>query len=122
MKIVCVDENKILLAGTLDLVREMFPDAEIVGFDNPDDAVVFAKMKGCDILLTEIELHGRPSGIDGARRIQKMNQKVNIIFNTVCSPNEYAKEIIQIRPSAYLTKVVEREELESALANLLYPA
>lgn len=121
MKIVCVDDNKIQLSSTVETVREIFPDAEVAGFDNPDDAVVFTKMKGCDVLLTEIEFYGRPSGIDGARRAQRLNPKVNIIFNTVCSPNEYAKEVMEIRPSAYLTKVVEREELEGALKNLLYP-
>lgn len=105
----------------IEYVKEAMPNATVVGFDKSSDALSYAKEKGCDVLLSEIELYGKPSGIDLARKIQRINPRVNVIFATVCSPNEYAKEVMDIRPSSYLTKVVEKGEIERALGQLLYP-
>lgn len=120
-KIICVDDHKILLKSTFSNVKALLPTAEVAAFDNCSDAVSFAGESGCDILFTEIELYGRPEGIELARRIQKMNPRVNIIFTTVCSQTEYASEVMEIRPSAYLTKVVTKGDLHNSLQRLLYP-
>ena len=118
--IVCVDDHNIIRAQTIEYIKEIMTEAEVVGFESADEAMSFVKASGCDILITEIELYGKPSGIDLARNMQKINPKVNIIFTTVCSPNEYAKEVMEIRPSGYLTKVVEIEDIRKAMNELLY--
>lgn len=120
IRIICVDDHRIFLSRLLSYVGELMPEAETVGFENPEEAISFAKEVGCDILFTEIELGGKPSGLLLARQIQEANPRVNLIFTTVCSPNEYAKEVMEIRPSGYLTKVVEMGEVEKALQSLLY--
>ena len=120
LKIVCVDDHSIIRDRTIEYIKEIITDANVLGFENVDDALSYAETSGCDILFTEIELYGKPSGIDLARNIQKLNPRVNIIFTTVCSPNEYAKEVMEIRPSGYLTKVVEIEDIRKAMSELLY--
>ena len=48
-------------------------------------------------------------------------QQIDVLLHlTVCSPNEYAKEVMEIRPSGYLTKVVEIEDIRKAMSELLY--
>lgn len=120
LKIVCVDDHSIIRDRTIEYIKEIMSGANVLGFENADDALNYAQTFGCDILFTEIELYGKPSGIDLARNMQKLNPRVNIIFTTVCSPNEYAKEVMEIRPSGYLTKVVEIEDIRKAMSELLY--
>ena len=120
LKIVCVDDHNIIRDRTIEYIKEIMTEADVLGFENVDEAMSYAKTAGCDILFTEIELYGKPSGIDLARYMQKINPKVNIIFTTVCSPNEYAQEVMEIRPSGYLTKVVEIEDIRKAMNELLY--
>lgn len=120
LTVICVDDHSIIRDRTIEYIKEIITDANVLGFENVDDALSYAKTSGCDILFTEIELYGKPSGIDLARNIQKLNPRVNIIFTTVCSPNEYAKEVMEIRPSGYLTKVVEIEDIRKAMSELLY--
>ena len=120
LKIVCVDDHNIIRYRMIENIKEIITEADVVGFENTDEAIEFAQTVGCDILFTEIELYGKPSGIELARNMQKLNPKVNIIFTTVCSPNEYAKEVMEIRPSGYLTKVVETEDIRRAMDELLY--
>ena len=74
---------------------------------------------GCDILVCEIEL----SGVDGltlAKSIKMLNPKVNIIFHTVCDEKEHAREVLKIKPSGYLVKPANNEQLELELNNLRY--
>jgi YesN/AraC family two-component response regulator len=119
MTIVCVDDHSVMLKGTKRSVEQILPDASIVAFTNAGEALAFVKENGCDVLISEIELCG-VDGITLAKRVKKLNSKVNIIFLTVCDEKEYAKEVLKIKPSGYLLKPANREQLETELNNLRY--
>ena len=121
MTIVCVDDHSVMLNGTKKSVEKILPDASIVAFMDAEDALAFVQENGCDILITEIELFGI-DGLTLAKRVKKLNSKVNIIFLTVCDEKEYAKEVLKIKPSGYLLKPAKREQLETELNNLRYHA
>ena len=121
MTIVCVDDHPIMLKGLSKNIRRIFPDAIIGAFEHSDEALEFAKEHGCDVLISEIEL----SGVDGltlSKQVKELNPKVNIIFLTVCDEKEYAKEVFRIKPSGYLVKPANVEQLEAELRNLRYSA
>ena len=108
-----------MLKGLEKNIQEMFPNAIVAASSGADEAMEFAKEHGCDVLISEIEL----AGIDGltlAKRMKKLNSKVNIIFLTVCDEKEHAKEVMKIKPSGYLVKPAKKEQLESELENLRY--
>jgi YesN/AraC family two-component response regulator len=92
-----------------------------MAFSNADEAHVFAKENGCDVLISEIELCG-VDGLTLAKRVKKLNPKVNIIFLTVCDEKEHAREVFSIKPSGYLLKPAKKEQLELELNNLRYNA
>ena len=121
MKIVCVDDHPIMLKGLLQSVEQILPQASISAFGHAEDALGFAKENGCDVLISEIEL-GDSNGLMLAKKIKKLNPKVNIIFLTVCDEKEHAKEVFEIRPSGYLVKPAKKEQLELELNNLRYSA
>lgn len=120
MKIVCVDDHPVMLSGLLNEVRRVLPKADIAGFSKGKDALSFVKQHGCDVLFCEIAL--RPDdGIQLAKAIQQDNPRVNIIFATVCSEKEYAKEVFHLRPSGYLVKPITEEQVREELHHLRYP-
>ena len=121
MRIVCVDDHSVMLKGTKRSIEQILPDASIVAFSNADEALSYAKENGCDILVSEIELCG-VDGLTLAKRVKKMNPKVNIIFLTVCDEKEHAKEVLGIKPSGYLLKPAKKEQLEAELKSLRYHA
>ena len=101
MTIVCVDDHSVMLKGTKQSVEQILPEASIVAFANADKALDLVKENGCDVLISEIELCG-VDGLTLAKRVKKINSKVNIIFLTVCDEKEHAKEVLKIKPSGYL--------------------
>ena len=119
MTIVCVDDHPIMLKGLYQSVKTLFPDAGINVFESSEEAYDFAKSKGCDVLISEIELRG-VDGITLANKVKEINPEVNIIFLTVCDEKEHAREVLKIKPSGYLVKPAKAEQLELELKSLRY--
>ncbi|MGN1062052.1 MAG: response regulator [Candidatus Scatosoma sp.] len=122
VRIVCMDDNPASLHGLVKNVREIAaPECDVCGFEDARSALEFVKNKGCDVLFCEIEFNGSPNGLSFAKRIKELRPHVNIVFLTVCSANEYANEVLDLRPSGYLTKPATKEQIAAELKALRYP-
>ena len=119
MTIVCVDDHPVMLRGLTKSLRKLSPNAEIKTFGCAEDALKFIRQNGCDVLIPEIELYGM-DGLTLAKQVKQINPKVNIIFLTVCDEREHAKEVFRLKPSGYLVKPANPEQLEIELTNLRY--
>ena len=120
MTILCVDNTPLILQSLKENAIKAFPDANIQTFLSSDHAWKYAEKNGCDVLLCEIN-PPRLEGLFLAEKIKKINHRVNIIFVTVCSESEYAKEVLRLKPSGYLTKEATNEQILDELRNLRYP-
>jgi DNA-binding NarL/FixJ family response regulator len=118
--IVCFDNTPIMLQSLKENACQAFPQADIQAFLTEEPALHYAQTVGCDILLCEIN-PPRLEGLFLAEEIQRINKKVNIIFVTVCSEEEYAKEVLKLKPSGYLTKEATNAQILEELKNLRYP-
>lgn len=120
MKVLCVDDHPVMLSGLERSVRSAAPDAELYGFTNPREALACAEEHGCDVLFCEIELYNQ-GGIRLAEQLRALYPRMNIIFVTVCSEAEHAREVLRLRPSGYLTKPATPAQIREELHNLRYP-
>lgn len=120
MTILCVDDHPMIVKGLKNSVKQIYPEATILAFTVARDALSYAQSHGCDVLLCEIELYNH-GGITLAEQIRQVNPCVNIIFVTVCSEQEHAKEVLKLRPSGYLTKPIIESQLVAELQQLRYP-
>lgn len=120
MTILCVDDHPVIVKGLQNSVKNIYPEATISAFTGARDALSYARLHGCDILLCEIELYNH-GGLALAEQIRKINPRVNIIFVTVCSEQEHAEALIRLRPSGYLTKPTTDSLLVAQLQQLRYP-
>ena len=120
MTILCVDNTPIMLQSLKESAEAAFPHANIQTFPAEELALDYAKKAGCDVLLCEIN-PPRLEGIFLAEEIKRINKKVNIIFVTVCSEREHAREVLNLRPSGYLTKPITDSQLMAELQQLRYP-
>lgn len=120
MTILCVDDHPVIVRGLKNSVKRICPEADILTFTVARDALSYAQFYGCDVLICEIELYNH-GGITLAEQIRRVNPCVNIIFVTVCSEQEHAKEVLKLRPSGYLTKPIVESQLVAELQQLRYP-
>lgn len=120
MRIICVDNTPVLLQFLKENAEKAYPNADIQVFTSEMLALHNAKSFGCDVLMCEIN-PPRLEGISLAEQVKNINPKVNIIFFTVCSEDEYATEVMRLKPSGYLTKEATSGQILDELRNLRYP-
>jgi two-component SAPR family response regulator len=118
MKIIAVDDERIALEGLMDLIHEVVPDAELNGFEYPEDALEFVVSHECNVAFLDVEMAGM-SGVELAEQLKMRNPDINIIFAT--GFDEYRKEAYDLHASGYLTKPITAEKVKRELYDLRRP-
>lgn len=118
MRILCVDDEPLMLQMLEAAVKEAKPDADIGAFEYPDELLEDAKKNGCDIAFLDIHMSGM-TGVQLAGELKRVNPKMNIIFVTGYS--EYTGDAMRLHASGYIMKPVTVEAIKSELSDLRFP-
>ena len=118
MRILCVDDEPLALQMLMISIRKAKPDAEVDGFEEPEDLLEEAKKNGCDIAFLDIHMSGM-DGVEAAKKLKEINPKMNIIFVTGYS--EYAGEAMRLHASGFIMKPVNKEKVAAELEDLRFP-
>ena len=118
MRILCVDDEPLALQMLLMSIRKAKPDAEVDGFEEPEDLLEEAEKNGCDIAFLDIHM-SEMDGVEAAKQLKKLNPKMNIIFVTGYS--EYAGEAMRLHASGYIMKPVNKDKVAAELEDLRFP-
>ena len=113
MTIICADPSPVSLFKLERSIRKIKPTSSVHVCKKTDCAISEAKKRGCDVLITEIDVGGKKGeGIELASRILDLFPFANIIFATSEPVRDYAPLIMRIKYSGYLTKPFAIDELE----------
>jgi len=115
MRILAVEDEPVLLRQLTRRISEALPEAEIVAFDNVDDALAALPSGVIDIAFLDIAI-GTVTGVDLARCVKTAYPGCDIVFTTGYS--EYAHKAFELGASDYLMKPVTAEKIEHALSQL----
>ena len=118
MRVIVVDDEKLILQTETAMIRKLMPDAEVEAFSCMEDVMDYAGRNPIDIAFLDINLEVR-SGIELAKKLQEINPELNVIFCTGYS--EYSLEALELYCSAYLLKPITEDKLKKALSNLRHP-
>ncbi|MBP3872147.1 MAG: response regulator [Lachnospiraceae bacterium] len=115
MRILAVEDEVILLKHLTNRIHEALPEAEILAFDNTDDALSVLPGKEPDIAFLDIAI-GDMNGVDLAKLIKAQHPCCDIVFCTGYS--DYAAQAFDLGASDYLLKPITKEKIEHALSLL----
>lgn len=118
MKIVVLDDEPIILEMMVELVEDVSPDSEVVGFDDPFKLIEYMKENQADVAFLDIQV-GRITGIEVAKNLKFIDPNINIIF--VTSYSEHMEKAFSLRASGYIMKPPSREKIIEELNNLRNP-
>lgn len=112
MKVMCVDDEELIL----DMIRTMCADMadvdETEGFTSPEEALEWLEDNEPDIALLDIDIPGM-DGIMLAKAIKDKHPGTAIIFVTGYS--QYAVDAFSMHASGYLLKPISRDRLEQEM-------
>ncbi len=116
MKIICVDDEALVLQLVVRLCEQLPQVSEVKGFTNPLEALEYLKSHPADIALLDIEMP-KMNGIHLAIKVKEMHPDISVIFLTGYS--HYALEAFKVHANGYLLKPLEKDKLEAEIAYLL---
>lgn len=117
MKIICIDDEPLILNMTVALCREMPAKPKVCGFSNAADALHWLESHTADIALLDINLPDM-NGIELAARIRTADPNISIIFLTGYS--EYALDAFRLHASGYLLKPVNKQRLAEEIEHAMH--
>lgn len=116
--VIMVDDRKIILSGGLPVLEEVMPNATVVGFTRPAEALEYAKGNSVSLAFLDIEL-GKSSGLDLCRDLLEINPRMNIVFLTAYA--EYSLDAWATGASGFMVKPITPEGVREQLGRLRYP-
>ncbi len=116
--IILVDDTKIVLAGGLPVLEEVFPNATVIGFSRPSEAIEYARLHRVAMAFVDIEL-GKLSGFELCETLLSINPHTNVVYLTAYS--DYSLDAWKTGASGFILKPITPEDIQIQLKNLRYP-
>lgn len=112
MKIICVDDEELVLGLTVSLCEELPLEPQVKGFKSANEALSYIGSNYADIAILDINMPGM-DGLTLAAGIKEKSPNTIIIFLT--GYGEYALEAYRLHASGYLMKPVSAERLKAEI-------
>ncbi|MCR5399745.1 MAG: response regulator [Lachnospiraceae bacterium] len=118
MRVIAVDDEKIILDDFVEMLKNMSEITEAVGFTNCEKALKYISENAVDVAFLDIRMRAM-DGITMAKRAKVIRPDINIIFLTAYP--EYSLEAMRIHASGYLVKPAMEEDVRKELKDLRVP-
>lgn len=112
MRFLAVDDESLMLDGLVSALHSARPEAEVLSFRWPEDALEAAREKPVDVAFLDIQMGGM-TGLQLAVELKKVQPELHVIFVTGYS--QYAVDAFAMHATGYLLKPVEKEDVEREL-------
>ena len=116
--VIMVDDNNVILNGSLPIVEEVIPNATVTGFTDPSEAVKYAKENRVALAFLDIEM-GTISGLDVCRELLEINPRTNVVYLTAYSG--YSLDAWSTGASGFMLKPITPDGVREQLKQLRYP-
>ena len=122
MYILAVDDERMMLKELTMELHQVFPDAQIQGFQDPVAAQRWAAQlaqEGISLDYAFLDIRMREmNGLELARRLKLLHPKTVLIFCTAYT--EYAFEAVGMYAKGYLMKPISAEDIIRTLDEMVY--
>ena len=114
MRILIVDDHAIVRRGLAYVVKEGFPDADVVEAEGASAALDVMRIKAADLALVDV----RMPGLDGLELLRAMKLEwpnVPVIVLSTYEHPEYVRRALSDGAAGYLLKDATPDELGQAI-------
>ena len=116
--VIMVDDNKIIINGSLPIIEQVIPNASVTGFIDPSKAVEYAKENRVSLAFLDIEM-GTISGLSVCRELLEINPHTNVVYLTAYSG--YSLDAWSTGASGFMLKPITPDGIREQLKQLRYP-
>lgn len=114
-EVMVLDDEKIILQGSVDVLKKTFPNAKVSGFCIPNEALEYAMENQVDLAFLDIKM-GRISGFDICGKLLEINPRMNIIYLTAY--REFSFDAWSTGACGFLIKPLTVDSVREAVSRL----
>ena len=118
VNVIVVDDERIVLAHELPVIRQALPAAKISGFQRPSEALEYARSNPVALAFLDIEM-GRVSGLDVCRELLTVCPRANVVYLTAY--RDYSFDAWATGACGFLLKPLTPDAVREQLSRLRYP-
>lgn len=118
MRILIIDDHKIVRRGLISIIAEHFPAAFIGEADSSQAALGMIYGSAWDLVLLDINIPGR-SGLDLLAEMKAVAPGTSVIVISASSEEDFAIRAFKLHAAAYLTKGCVADEIVPAMKKAL---
>lgn len=112
MKVICLDDEKIILQGMIINCKKVEAITEVIGFNNAKSLMEYLENNTADVIFSDINMPDM-NGIDIAKWLRENHPEINVVFTT--GYTEYTNQAIRANAKGYLLKPISREMIEDEI-------
>ena len=117
-EVMILDDEAILLSGSIGILSEVMPDANITGFSKVSEALDYARNTPVSIAFLDIEL-GKTNGLKLTEKLLEIYPMTNVIYLTAYP--DYAISAWTTAASGFLVKPLKPGDVRIELKKLRFP-
>ena len=116
--VIMVDDNKVFLNDGMPIIEEVIPNAAVIGFTKPSEAIEYAKANRIALAFLDIEMID-VSGLDVCRKLLEINQRTNVVYLTAY--RDYSFDAWDTGACGFMVKPLTADGVKKQLKKLRYP-
>ena len=116
--VIMVDDNKVFLNDGMPIIEEVIPNAAVIGFTKPSEAVEYAKANRIALAFLDIEMID-VSGLDVCRKLLEINQRTTVVYLT--ADRDYSLDAWDTGAIGFMVKPLTADGVKKQLKKLRYP-
>ena len=116
--VIIVDDDMIILKGSIPIIKSVIPNASVIGFTHPSKAIEYAKNNKVALAFLDIEL-GNTSGLELCSTLLEINPRTNVVFVTAYS--NYSLDAWGTGAVGFILKPITAESVSEMVKRLRYP-
>ena len=115
MKILAVDDEKLGLEALVKAIQKTLPEAEVIGFNSPKEALSYAKENEIFATCLDVQMP-EMLGSELAKKLKSINPSIYIIFAT--GYDSYMGDAFSLHASGYILKPITPAKVKKEFDNI----
>ena len=116
--VIWVEDIPTILKGGVPVIEKVIPEAKVIGFTRPSEAIEYAENHRISLAILDVEL-GAVSGLDLCHKLLEINPRTNVIYLTAYI--DYSFDAWGTGASGFMLKPITEEGLREQVGKLRYP-
>ncbi len=119
MRILIADDHTIVRDGIIRLLKDSFPNAEIVGVSDTVELIKQVNAQKWNVIVSDITMPPGDSGLEAVKQIKEISPLTPVIIMSMHTAEQYAVRAFKAGARGYLSKDAATLELVKAVNQVL---